>query len=214
MSDITINQFQDDRLQSVLQNMARVGVTHAAEGFGGALGEKVIASHSQTELVPLPAIPTLLGGAENDAVGIYLQMQGALPGQMMLVLPHLKAFELADLVLGVPVGTTQQLGSLERSALAEVGNMTGSFFLSAIASLTGLDTRPSPPAVVVDMVGAIIDIIVATSGGTSDQVLVIRSAFQCDGREVQADFWVIPDTVKTSEFLKNSESFPQVSHAA
>lgn len=208
MSDIAINQFQDERLQVLVQEMARVGMHHAAEGFSGVLGEKVVASHSQTDLVPLLAIPAMLGGAENDAVGIYLQMQGAIPGQIMLVLPHAKAFELADLVLGVPVGTTQQLGALERSALAEVGNMTGSFFISAVASLTGLDSRPSPPAVVVDMVGALIDIIVATSGGVSDQVLVIRSAFQCYGREVQADFWVIPDTGILNTFTK-----PQESHA-
>lgn len=206
MNDTTLNQVNDERLQSLWQDMARVGVHHAAEGFSGVLGEKVIASHSQTDMVSLLAIPAMLGGAENDAVGIYLQMQGAIPGQMMLVLPLPKAFELADLVLGIPVGTTQQLRSLERSALAEVGNMTGSFFLSAIASLTGLDTRPSPPAVVVDMVGAIIDIIVATSGEASDQVLVIRSAFQCDGREVQADFWVIPDTGIINTFAKQQES--------
>jgi chemotaxis protein CheC len=201
MNDIILNRINDERLQSRWQDIARVSVPHAAEGFSGVLGEKVVASHSRTDLVPLLAIPEMLGGVENDAVGIYLRMQGAIPGQIMLIVPLPKALELADLVLGIPVGTTQQLGSLERSALAEVGNMTASFFLSAVASLTGFDSRPSPPAVVVDMVGAIIDIIVATSGGASEQVLVIRSAFQCDGREVQIDFWVIPDPATLSALI-------------
>jgi chemotaxis protein CheY-P-specific phosphatase CheC len=45
----------------------------------------------------------------------------------------------------------------------------------------------------VDMVGAILDIIVAMSAGVSETVLVIEAAFLRDDREVEAHFWVIPD---------------------
>lgn len=192
MTEITLAL--DERLKSFLQVVAGEGVHRAAEGFAGMLGRSVEVANPEIRLVPFREIPVLLGGPENEAVGIYLQAQGDLLGQMMLVLPYVKALELADLLMDLPPGATQQLGPMERSALAEVGNITGSFFLNAVASFTGLILRPSPPAIMVDMVGAIIDIIVAASGSVSDQVLMIQSGFLREGREVQADFWVIPDT--------------------
>lgn len=192
----------DERLKSLLQVMAGEGIHQAAEGFAGMLGRSVEVANPEIRLVPLGEIPVLLGGPENEAVGIYLQAQGDMPGQMMLVLPYVKALELADLLLDLPPGATQQLGPMERSALAEVGNITGSFFLNAVASLTGLILRPSPPAIMVDMVGAIIDIIVAASGSVSDQVLMIQSGFLREGREVQADFWVIPDTATLQSLVE------------
>lgn len=190
----------DSRLLSLLQVMAGEGAHRAAQGLAGMIGESLTVAHSEVRLVNMVDLPHLLGGMENEAVGIYLQAAGGIGGQMMLIFPYAKALELTDLLLERPHGSTTLLGSLERSALAEVGNITGSYFLNAVATLLGLDTRPSPPAVMVDMVGAILDVIIATAGGISDQVLMIRSGFTQGGREVQADFWVLPD-VSTLELL-------------
>jgi chemotaxis protein CheC len=82
---------------------------------------------------------------------------------------------------------------MERSALSEIGNLTGAFFLNAIAELTNISSHPSPPAVMVDMVGSILDVVVATMGAISDQVLMFKAAFKIGERKLQADFWIIPD---------------------
>jgi len=197
----------DEQIRVLLQVMAGEGIRKAAEGFSGMLGEELSVSHSQVVLIPLVEIPMLLGGPEAESVGIYLQVHGELGGQMMLVLPYQKAMELTDLMIGAPVGTTTHLGSLERSALAEAGNITGTFFLNTVASLTGLGARPSPPAVMVDMVGAIIDIIIAVSGSVSDHVLMISSSFLRGGREVEASFWVIPDVATLEAFVKHEAEY-------
>ena len=81
-------------------------------------------------MVPLVDIPNVLGGPEQEAVGIYLQSEGDLVAQFVLVLPFEKACELVDLVMGQPEGTTTYLGSMERSALGEVGNITTGYFLN------------------------------------------------------------------------------------
>ena len=141
----------------------------------------------------LKEIPHILGGPENEAIGVYLRAEGDISGKIMLVIPYDKALELVDLLIGNPPNTTQELGSFERSALAEVGNQTGTFFINSLSSLTGLDVRPSPPAVMVDMVGAILDIIVATTGGVSEHVLLMEANFELGNRKVETNFWVIPD---------------------
>lgn len=182
-----------EKIEHLLNAMANEGINNAASGLADMMGAPLTVSQPQVSLVNVSQIPRMLGGPENEAVGIYLQSQGAMPGQMMLVIPYEKALELVDMLMGVPKGTTQHLGQLERSALAEVGNLTGTFFLNSIASMTGLDTRPTPPAVMVDMVAAILDIIVATTGALSDQVFMMRAAFMRNGKEVEANFWMVPD---------------------
>jgi chemotaxis protein CheC len=183
----------DERLRALLKVMIDEGVTYAARGFSDMVGQTLTVLQPQVRLVPLADVPNLLGGPESEAVGIYLRAHGDISGQIMLVLAYPKALELVDLILRQPHGTTTALGSLERSALAELGNLTGSFFLNAVAAFTGIGARPSPPAVMVDMVGAILDIVVATHGGLGKHVLMLQVGFVSEGREVQADFWVIPD---------------------
>ena len=176
-----------------LNRLAKQGFQNAAMGFSGMIGMTMAVYEPTVTLIPLKDIPYALGGPEIDAVGIYLNIEGELSGHVLLIMPLGKAKEMADLLLDQPFGTTEVLGSLERSALAEVGNLTGSFFMNALSDETGLPSRPSPPAVMVDMVGAVLDVITALAGEIGDQVLMFQATFMIGEREMNTDFWVIPD---------------------
>jgi chemotaxis protein CheC len=195
----------DDNLINSLKSITDAGIYNAARGFSSMLGRKIEVSKPVIKVVPLFDIPKMIGGLENEAIGIYLRAEGGLTGQIMMIIPYHKALELVDLIMGTPSGTTNQLGALERSALAEVGNMTATFFLNAIANITHSDIRPTPPAVMVDMIGAILDIIIATTGGISDQVLLLQSDFLEGGRSVETNFWVIPDAHTLNSLRPDSE---------
>jgi hypothetical protein len=52
----------------------------------------------------------------------------------------------------------------------------------------------------VDMIGAILDIIIATSGGVSDQVMLLEARFFDGARVVETSFWVIPDATTIKAF--------------
>lgn len=183
----------DENLLDMLKTITNEGFRNAADGFSGMVGRKIEVGSPTLELVPLLTLPRMVGGVEDDAVGVYLRFEGDIPGQIMMVIPYQKALELSDLLMGQPCGATQTLGSLERSALGELGNLCGSFFLNSIAKTVGASFRPSPPAVMVDMVGAILDIVVATVGGVSEHVLLVHANFHEGMRSVETDFWVIPD---------------------
>jgi chemotaxis protein CheC len=200
--DNTIPVNFNEQLRILLEVMAKDGIYRAAEGLSGLMGEHISVSQPHVSLMPLAELPNALGGPENEAVGIYLQFMGEIGGQVMIVLPYAKALQLVDLLLGQAAGTTEQLGSLERSALAEMGNLTTSFFLNAIASSTGITARPTPPAVMVDMVGAVIDIIVSVCGAVSDLVLMIDACFMRADQEVEASFWLIPDPATLRVFAR------------
>jgi chemotaxis protein CheC len=191
MEDINLTE----RYLKKIQSLVTSGFENAARGLSGMIGMGLKVTDPTVKLVHLNDVPMTLGGPENDAVGIYLRVEGELSGQIMLVMPYEKSLEIVDMVSDLPFGTTQKLGRMERSALAEVGNMTGTFFINALADATGFSSRPTPPAVMVDMVGAILDVIVATIGEVGDQVFMFQATFSCGDRETKTDFWVIPDPV-------------------
>lgn len=199
-----IAQF-DQKLLEMLNTIAGEGIKNAAEGFSGMTGHKIEVSNPVLELVPLLTIPKVVGDLEDDAVGVYLRFEGDMPGQIMMIIPFHKALELADLLMGLDTGTTKVLSSMERSALGELGNLCGSFFLNSIAKTVGANFRPSPPAVMVDMVGAILDIVVATAGGVNEHVLLMHANFMDGARFVQTDFWVIPDMKALQELLSKKK---------
>lgn len=187
------NDSFDRDLLEMLKSIANEGVKSAASGFSHMIGRKIRVGKPTGRLVPILSIPEVVGCLDDDAVGIYLRFHGDLVGQIMMIVPNQKAMELVDLLMDVTPGTTQYLGSLERSALGELGNLCASFFLNSIAEEVDANFRPTPPAVMVDMVGAILDIIVATTGGVSEKALLMQANFMDGDRCVQADFWVIPD---------------------
>jgi len=193
--------FDEDFLDT-LKTIASEGVNNAASGFSGMVGRKIQFGNPVARLVPLLSIPEIVGKPEDDAVGIYLRFMGDLMGQIMMIVPHQKALELVDLLTDLPQGTTQHLGPLERSALGELGNLCGSFFLNSMAGKVNADFRPSPPAVVVDMIGAILEIVVVTTGGSSEHALLVQTNFMDGSRCVEADFWVIPDLNSLTDLIK------------
>ena len=192
----------DQYLLEMLNTIASEGIKNAADGFSGMVGRRIEVSNPDIELVPLLTIPKIVGGLEDDAVGVYLRFEGDMIGQIMMIIPHQKALELVDLLMGLEKGTTIHLGSLERSALGELGNLCGTFFLNSIAKTVGASFRPSPPAIMVDMLGAILDIVVATAGGVNEHVLLMHANFMDGVRFVETDFWVIPDMKALNNLLK------------
>ena len=194
----------DQNLLEMVKLIANEGIDHAAHAFSGMVGRKIQFSAPVTNLVPILTIPEIVGKPDHDAVGIYLRFSGDLDGQIMMIVPYQKALELVDLIMGLPQGTTQNLGSLERSALGELGNLCGSFFLNSIAKVVSADFRPSVPAVMVDMVGAILDIVVVTSGGLGEHALLMQANFMDGARSVEADFWVIPDMKSLETLIKKN----------
>jgi chemotaxis protein CheC len=185
----------DENFISKMRVIASRGFKNSAKGLSKMIGQELSMNSPDVNMVPLADIAEILGGPENDAVGVYLRIEGDLSGQVMLVIPYQQALELCDMVMDAPPGTTHELGKMERSALSEIGNLTGAFFLNAIAELTNISSHPSPPAVMVDMVGSILDVVVATMGAISDQALMFKAAFHIGERRLQADFWIIPDPV-------------------
>ena len=178
-----------------LEAWARVsgeGMAHALTGLSKMLGQEISPGQIAVRRVQVADATALLGGPEVTTAAVYFALSGEAKGHMVLVYLPEVAFELVDMAMGDPPGTTIELGEMERSVLGEVGNVMGGYFLQTLGDTSGMDLRMSPPAVMMDMAGAILDAVIADIMIFSDEVVVVQTEFGNDERRVEGTFLVMP----------------------
>jgi chemotaxis protein CheC len=171
---------------------------HVACVLSDMVGQTISNDIPRVETVPIAQAVTRAGDPETEVVGIYLLMESGLHGQAILILPLDDALNLINLLMEAPPGTptiASNLDLMQRAVLAEFGNLALSSFLNAVSSLIQAQLRPSPPAVVVGMLGTILNMVVTPVAAVSDDLLIIETTFRDAGGTVQIRFWVLPDSI-------------------
>ena len=169
------------------------GVNNAVSGLSQMAGQEIKIVDLNVKKVQVRDIPAMFGGPEALIIAIYLEISGASNGHMIVVYEPKIAFDLVDMLMGQPAGATTQLTDMEKSTLGEMGNIMGSFFLNYISDSTGTSFQPSPPAVMMDMAGAILDSALANVLAYSDTTYIVETVFGTNDRQVSGTFLVIPD---------------------
>jgi chemotaxis protein CheC len=154
---------------------------------------EITAVSPEVQMVSLSHLSMVAGDPERAVVAVYLGVQGAVSGHILMAFSESMALGLVDMLLSQPEGTTSDLGDLEISALAEAGNVAGSCFLTTIADWVDLTLPPTPPVVIHEMCGAILDTLAAQLAlEAHDQAMMIDAQFTCDGQVVGASFVMVP----------------------
>lgn len=168
------------------------GVTNAISGLGDMMGQEVTLTSIKARQIAVKDAASLVGGPEVTTAAVYLSISGSASGHMVVIYQPQTAFDLIDMLLDEPPGTTKVLGEMEQSALGEMGNVFGSFFLNALGDATDLDLRVSPPAVMMDMAGAILDAVLAEIMLEMDEALVLETVFGTNDRQINGAFLCLP----------------------
>lgn len=190
-------------------DLVSVGTANAMAGLSQMIGQEIEVRDFELERVPVASISEYVGGADAQSVGIYLTVTGAADGHLMLIYEPRVAFAFVDLLMMQPPDTTTEMSPMATSALGEMGNVIGAFFLNAIADATGLSLRPSPPAVMTDMAGALLDVVTADILLYSDDTYLADTTFATADRDITGAFFVIP-----SQGLLEAILSPEIASAA
>jgi len=170
---------------------------NAVSGLSEMVGIHIRVTALDLKVIPVDNAADLVGGAENEAVVIYVGITGGATGHIMLVYPLRVAFGLVDMLMGEEPGTTCELGEMEASALQEMGNITGTFFLNTMGDSTGLVLMPTPPTVMVDMAGAILFSALSDIMAEREELFAMETIFSTDDREIVGTLLVLP----TEDFM-------------
>jgi chemotaxis protein CheC len=172
--------------------LAKIGSTTAVSGLSQMVSRDFKITALNIEEVSTRNATTLIGKADDMVIGVYLLFSGNTSGQILLAFKPEIAYELVDMAMGVPSGSTTSLGEMERSVLGEMGNIVGTFFLNGVADCVGLRLMPSPPAVVEDMAGALIGSVLAEAFNDNESLFVIKLLFSSTTKEIEGRFLVLP----------------------
>jgi len=191
-------------------------VVSALERAGTSLSEmagiQIEVTSSSLELVSLAQVPSAAGAADAVAVGVYVAMTGEGQGHVLLLMDEPVAQQLAGALLFEDPSSVCVAEELPASALAEAGNVSCSAFMNLLGDSTGIRLEVTPPAVVQDMRGAIVDAIVADVALLGDEALVIGTRFNLvtDGESQVLDvrFLVIPSPATLEVLLTRAEAAP------
>src|SRR4051794_3589795 len=120
--------------------------THRAAAALSEMAEREIrVGEVETRMVALSQITNVAGDPERPVVAVHVGVDG-FGGHILLAMSEEMARRLVDMLLmGLPDSTTQNLGEMEASALAEAGNVTGTLFLTALAEAAERTLPPTPP---------------------------------------------------------------------
>ncbi len=173
-------------------SLVEAGTTRAIANLSQMTGQTIEVNSFRLKSIPIQEISSLVGGPEVTSVGIYLTVSGGAEGHLMLIYDPSIACQFVDVLMMQPPNTTTSLGEMEQSALGEMGNIVGASFLNVLGDAMHIDLRPSPPAVMMDMAGALLDVIAADLLLVQDEAYVAETTFRAPDREISGMFFVMP----------------------
>jgi chemotaxis protein CheC len=179
-----------------LRELANIGAGTASTALSEMLGRSIDLAVPDVSVLPMADAVELLGPAEQEITGIMLGVEGELPGTVLMLLTPENAEKICAL-LGLPPDS-----DLAPSALGEIGNVVGTSYLNALAGMTGIAVEPTPPTTVTDMLGAIVESILAVRAMSSDRTLMLDSSLLVEGEDCSIVFLLVPDHGGAEELLE------------
>jgi chemotaxis protein CheC len=190
---MAVNEVSVQEEMLIWEDLMKKGMTNSINGLSKMVGREFQINSIKIRKVPAKEMPYILGGPEHMVIGVYITFSGASHGHILLAHQPEFAYKVLDMLMGNPTGTTSSLDEMSQSALGEMGNITGTFFLNAVADELGVFLNPSPPIVLLDMAGAILDIALAEILAERDDVFIAETSFGVSDRTVEGTFLIMPN---------------------
>ena len=190
-----MSRYTDLQLDA-LRELANIGSGTASTALSSMLGRSVDISVPSAFVMPMAEAVGTIGDPESEATGVVLGIKGEMPGSVLLLFTP-KDAELMCGLLGVEAGT--EFGV---SALMEIGNIVGASYINALGQMIGMELEPTPPAAATDMLGAIVQTVLAERTGAGDVALLLDSDLVVEGEDCSVSFLLVPDQGGVDQMLE------------
>lgn len=195
------DDFSDFQLD-VLCEVGNIGAGNAATALSSILDNRVSISVPTLQVIDVSDISTILGGPENQVVGILVNMKADIEGMLLFLLDKDSTHSLINVLINENMESFEDITDIGISALMEIGNILSGSYINSISSLTSLDIRLSPPQIAVDMVGAILSYPAAQFGMMGDKLLFIEERFFTDEYSIKSHLLIMPEAESLDIILK------------
>jgi chemotaxis protein CheC len=180
------------RVLEVIKEFANIGAGSAATALSYLLDVELMNDVTTCNILPMANVPEFLGGADNIVAGTYTYLCGDLKSGILVVLPEKSAKILLHHLTKEKVDLSA-LTELQKSALKEVGNICLCWYLIAVSKMIDIDMIPAPPDATVDLLGAVLDIPLASLAQKVDTVLAVHTSFKALDSRFDGYFLMLPE---------------------
>lgn len=199
MGNMSLEQVTEN-YYDVLRELGNIGAGNAITALSQMLQCKVDMQVPQVRLLEFSEVGEMIGGEEQIMAGVFLGVKGDITGSMMFMVEEESARHLiAKMTMGMlPPGS--EFEEMGLSAMKELGNIITGAYLNSLSTMTNLSISPTPPALTVDMAGAILSVPAIQFGVYGDKILLIQSQFN-DDAQLDGYFIMIPDLESYAKIL-------------
>ncbi|WP_434639342.1 chemotaxis protein CheC [Thermoanaerobacterium thermosaccharolyticum] len=183
----------------ILKELGNIGSGNAITALASIIGKKIDMKIPSVKLMDFNEVQNIFGLTDAIIVGIYFDLEGSVKGNILFSLDIESASYLIEYLMGVNVG--EEFSDIEKSALQEIGNIMAGSYVSSLSTLTNLDMKISPPAISIDMAGAILSVPAIKFSELSDKILFIETEFFEGSKLIKGDFFLIPDIESFDKIL-------------
>lgn len=174
----------------IMKEIGNIGSGNAVTALANMLDKRVDMTVPKVRIMEFNDVAEILGGEENIVVGIYLDLNADIHGNIMFILDMESALNLTNMLLN---REDKELDDIAVSALSEIGNILASSYVNSLSGLTGLKITVSVPSLAIDMAGAILSVPAIQFGLVADQVLFIETVFKEGENSVHGNLFLLPD---------------------
>ena len=199
MKDAILEQVTEN-YYDVLKEIGNIGAGNAMTALSQMLQCKVDMKVPQVRLLEFSEVGEMMGGEEQIMAGVFLGVEGYITGSIMFLVEENSARHLIQKITMGMLPEGQEFDEMGLSAMQEVGNIITGAYLNSLSTLTNLTVFPTPPAVTVDMAGAILSVPAIQFGIYGDKILLIQSQFY-DEVKLDGYFILIPDLESYEKIL-------------
>ncbi|MDI6602111.1 MAG: chemotaxis protein CheC [Thermoanaerobacteraceae bacterium] len=192
----------NEMVLDILKEISNIGSGNAVTSLAKIIGKKINMQVPQVKILHLNEVTDILGSAEKEVCGVYFDIIEGLSGNILFILPMESACYLVDMLMNRTFKSSYTLNEMELSALAEIGNILAGSYITALSSLINIRLLISPPAITIDMAGALLSVPAISFGEIGDKVLFIQTTFIEGDYNVDGYFFLIPQMDSLNTLFK------------
>ncbi|MCL2539036.1 MAG: chemotaxis protein CheC [Oscillospiraceae bacterium] len=186
----------------VFKELGSIGSGNAATALSSLLEQRITMMVPQVIILENNAAVARLGGPEKIVAAVLVTFTGGINGLIL----SLQSLEYINAILsnvrGKTVAGFSDLDEIDVSALCEIGNILMSSYISAISRMTGMKIELSPPAISVNMLGAIMSVPMTEFGYEADKLMLIDGTVMFDNKLVESNLIMMPDISSLNKILR------------
>ncbi len=172
-----LTQLQLDALREI----SSIASGNAATSLSSLLGRRIDITAPRVTVEALENVAEILGGVEKVLTVIHIMVRGTLSGSILFILPPSESLSLINILTNQDRKKIEDLDELELSALKELGNIVTGSYTKALSDVLKIRIEFSIPGFAYDMLGAVLEEIIARLSLEVQYAVITESNFVVSG---------------------------------